>query len=185
MRKLSKNETVAVWVAVVVVFAAFLFGNNLFAFFSPSPADEHLAIPDDMSGDSMDLSTSTIPTPTSISQTNQPKPTTMNNGLVITDEKVGTGAEAVAGKTITVNYTGTFTDGTVFDSSLKPGRTPFQFVLGAGMVIPGWDQGFAGMKVGGKRKLVIPSDLAYGPNDYNGIPGGSTLIFEVELLDVK
>jgi FKBP-type peptidyl-prolyl cis-trans isomerase len=71
-----------------------------------------------------------------------------------------------------------------FDSSYDRG-TPFTFKLGAGQVIKGWDVGVEGMKVGGKRKLIIPSDFAYGPNDYNGIPGGSTLVFEVELLDVK
>jgi FKBP-type peptidyl-prolyl cis-trans isomerase len=82
--------------------------------------------------------------------------------LKIEDLVVGTGAEAVSGKLISVNYTGTLTDGTKFDSSLNPGRTPFEFTLGAGDVIQGWDMGFAGMKIGGKRKLTIPSDLGYG-----------------------
>lgn len=105
--------------------------------------------------------------------------------LIIQDEVVGTGAEAVIGKKITVNYAGTLTDGTKFDSSYDRG-TPFSFTLGAGEVIQGWDQGFAGMKVGGKRKLTIPSSLGYGPNGIPGaIPGGATLIFEVELLKVE
>ena len=109
----------------------------------------------------------------------------MENKLIIVDEIIGTGAEAVVGKKITVNYSGTLTDGTKFDSSYDRG-TPFSFNLGAGEVIKGWDQGFAGMKVGGKRKLTIPSDLAYGPNGIPGaIPGGATLIFEVELLKVE
>lgn len=109
----------------------------------------------------------------------------MENKLIIVDEVIGTGAEAVAGKKITVNYSGTLTDGTKFDSSYDRG-VPFSFNLGAGEVIKGWDQGFAGMKVGGKRKLTIPSDLAYGPNGIPGaIPGGATLIFEVELLKVE
>ncbi len=109
----------------------------------------------------------------------------MENKLIIVDEVIGTGAEAISGKKITVNYSGTLIDGTKFDSSYDRG-TPFSFNLGAGEVIKGWDQGFAGMKVGGKRKLTIPSDLAYGPNGIPGaIPGGATLIFEVELLKVE
>ena len=85
-----------------------------------------------------------------------------------------------------MNYTGTLEDGSIFDSSLKPGRTPFTFTLGAGSVIKGWDLGVKGMKVGGKRKLTIPSDLGYGDNGAgNVIPPGATLIFEVELLEVE
>jgi len=102
--------------------------------------------------------------------------------LVVQDEVVGTGAEATAGQTITVNYTGKLQNGTVFDSSV--GKQPFTFTLGVGQVIKGWDQGVQGMKVGGKRLLIIPAPLAYGPNDYGPIPGNSTLIFEVELLKV-
>jgi len=105
--------------------------------------------------------------------------------LKIDDLVVGTGVEAVTGKTITVNYTGTLTDGTKFDSSLNPGRTPFEFTLGVGQVIEGWDKGFAGMKVGGKRRLTIPSSMGYGPQGTGPIPGNATLIFEVELLGVK
>lgn len=100
------------------------------------------------------------------------------------DEVEGTGAEAVAGKTVSVNYTGTLTDGTKFDSSYDRNQ-PFSFVLGAGEVIKGWDQGVAGMKVGGKRKLVIPPSLGYGAQANGKIPANSTLVFEVELLDVK
>lgn len=101
-----------------------------------------------------------------------------------TDEKVGTGAEAVNGKTVFVHYTGTFANGQKFDSSRDRGE-PISFVLGTGNVIAGWDQGLLGMKVGGKRKLVIPPSLGYGPNDYGPIPGNSTLYFDVELVDVK
>ena len=105
-------------------------------------------------------------------------------GLVSTDEVVGTGDEAVSGKTVTVNYVGTLTDGTKFDSSYDRNQ-PFDFALGAGQVIKGWDQGVVGMKVGGKRKLVIPPSLGYGSTANGKIPANSTLIFEIELLGVK
>ena len=115
------------------------------------------------------------------------KPTVMETTeLKIEDLTVGTGAEAVNGKTVTVNYSGTLTNGTKFDSSYDRGA-PFQFVLGAGQVIQGWELGVAGMKVGGKRKLIIPPALGYGDRNIgNGlIPPNSTLIFEVELLGVS
>jgi peptidylprolyl isomerase len=105
--------------------------------------------------------------------------------LKITDLVVGTGAVAETGKSVTVHYRGTLTDGTEFDSSRKHGA-PFSFPLGAGKVIPGWDEGVKGMKVGGKRKLVVPPDMAYGERGAGGvIPPNATLTFEVELLDVK
>lgn len=105
--------------------------------------------------------------------------------LKIEDIEVGTGDEAVTGKSITVHYTGTLTDGTKFDSSVDRNE-PFTFNLGAGQVIQGWDQGFAGMKVGGKRKLTIPASLGYGEaGSPPVIPANATLIFEVELLEVK
>ena len=100
------------------------------------------------------------------------------------DLTVGTGDVAIAGKTVTVHYTGVFADGKKFDSSRDRG-VPFEFKLGSGMVIKGWDIGIEGMKVGGKRLLIIPPEFGYGPNDYGPIPGNSTLIFEVELLGVK
>ncbi|MGV3526011.1 MAG: FKBP-type peptidyl-prolyl cis-trans isomerase [Candidatus Sericytochromatia bacterium] len=105
-------------------------------------------------------------------------------GLKMEDVKVGTGAEAVAGKEVVVHYTGTLTNGEKFDSSKDRG-TPFSFNLGAGQVIQGWDQGVAGMKVGGVRKLTIPPELGYGSRQVGPIPANSTLLFEVELLDVK
>jgi len=101
-----------------------------------------------------------------------------------TDIEVGSGAEAVVGKQVKVHYTGRFPDGNKFDSSVDRGE-PFGFTLGAGRVIKGWDQGVAGMKVGGKRKLVIPPELAYGARGMPPvIPPNSTLVFEVELLGV-
>ncbi len=114
---------------------------------------------------------------------NSPKITA--SGLSITDLVEGTGAEATAGKRVSVNYSGTLENGKEFDSSY--GRGPFSFALGAGQVIKGWDEGVAGMKVGGKRKLIIPPELGYGSRNIGGglIPPNSTLIFEVELLDIN
>ena len=110
--------------------------------------------------------------------------TTTDSGLQYEDTTVGEGEEAVSGRTVTVHYTGTLEDGTQFDSSR--GRGPFTFNLGAGMVIKGWDEGVAGMKVGGTRTLVIPPDLGYGDAGAGGvIPGGATLRFEVELLSMQ
>lgn len=104
--------------------------------------------------------------------------------LKIEELVVGTGAEAVTGKTVKVHYTGWLTDGKKFDSSLDRG-TPFAFPLGAGRVIQGWDRGVVGMKVGGKRKLTIPPELGYGSRGFPGaIPPNSTLVFEVELVSV-
>jgi FKBP-type peptidyl-prolyl cis-trans isomerase len=105
--------------------------------------------------------------------------------LKIVDIKSGEGAEAVAGKSVTVHYTGTFMDCKKFDSSLDRGE-PFHFQLGSGMVIPGWDQGVVGMKVGGKRLLLVPYAMAYGEaGNPGGIPPNSDLRFEVELLEVQ
>jgi FKBP-type peptidyl-prolyl cis-trans isomerase FkpA len=112
--------------------------------------------------------------------------------LQITDTKVGTGAAATSGKEVTVHYTGWLYDakagekhGKKFDSSRDRGQ-PFSFQLGAGQVIRGWDQGVAGMKVGGTRTLVIPSDLGYGARGAPGaIPPNATLVFDVELLNVR
>ena len=112
-----------------------------------------------------------------------PKPRTTASGLQITDLVVGEGEEAKAGQTVSVNYRGTLQNGKEFDSSY--GRGPFSFPLGAGRVIKGWDEGVAGLRVGGKRQLVIPPDLAYGSRGAGGvIPPNATLLFDVELLQV-
>jgi len=113
----------------------------------------------------------------------------MPNGLKYTDEKIGDGPEATAGKKVSVHYTGWLSDngakGKKFDSSVDRGQ-PFQFTLGARQVIAGWDEGVAGMKVGGKRTLIIPPELGYGARGAGGvIPPNATLIFDVELLGVQ
>ena len=107
------------------------------------------------------------------------------SGLKYIDQEVGTGDVATAGKTASVHYTGWLENGKKFDSSVDRGQ-PFSFPLGAGRVIKGWDEGVQGMKVGGKRKLTIPSDLGYGSRGAGGvIPPNATLIFDVELLGVR
>ena len=106
------------------------------------------------------------------------------SGLKVMDYRVGTGPEAVLGRTVGVHYTGWLENGTKFDSSVDRGQ-PFEFALGAGNVIKGWDEGVQGMKVGGARKLIIPAALGYGARGAGGvIPPNATLIFEVELLGV-
>lgn len=111
--------------------------------------------------------------------------TKTESGLYQQDIQVGTGEELTAGRTATVHYTGWLPDGTKFDSSHDAGQ-PFEVVVGQGQVIKGWDEGLQGMKVGGKRKLVIPPELAYGSEGAGGvIPPGATLVFEVELLGVR
>src|ERR1700679_2414355 len=115
---------------------------------------------------------------------------TTSSGLIYTDSVAGTGAEAVSAQSVSVHYTGWLQQpdgqkGKKFDSSVDRGQ-PFGFRLGAGMVIRGWDEGVAGMKIGGKRTLIIPSELGYGARGAGGvIPPNATLIFDVELLDVK
>ncbi len=107
------------------------------------------------------------------------------SGLQYTDEKVGSGTSPRQGQTVSVHYTGWLVDGKKFDSSVDRGQ-PFEFVLGQGQVIKGWDEGVATMQVGGKRKLIVPAKLAYGDKGFPGaIPPNSTLIFEVELLKIR
>ena len=118
--------------------------------------------------------------------TNKRSMNVMSNELLIEDIIVGEGDEANDFNKVVVNYTGSLEDGSIFDSSLNPGRDPFTFTLGAGSVIKGWDLGVKGMKVGGKRKLTIPPELGYGENGAGSvIPPGATLIFEVDLLEVE
>ena len=128
-------------------------------------------------------------TPATAITTTMPNTPGNTQGLAVQDEVVGTGAVAQPGDLISVNYTGRFDNGTVFDTSI--GKPPsngctvgFCFVLGTGQVIPGWDQGLQGMKVGGKRILIVPPSLAYGAQGLGPIPPNATLTFEVELLKV-
>ncbi|MGD0909457.1 MAG: FKBP-type peptidyl-prolyl cis-trans isomerase [Candidatus Acidiferrales bacterium] len=112
------------------------------------------------------------------------QPTTTTDGLQYWDIAVGSGATAAAGNSVKVHYTGWLTTGEKFDSS-RDRNEPFSFPLGAGQVIKGWDEGVAGMKVGGRRQLRIPPELGYGASGAGGvIPPNATLIFDVELLDV-
>jgi FKBP-type peptidyl-prolyl cis-trans isomerase FkpA len=134
-----------------------------------------------------------LPAPAAANQEGKPmepskdtagKEVVTSTGLKYVEQKIGTGAEAKAGDVVEVHYTGWLLDGTKFDSSHDRNR-PFRFKLGAGQVIKGWDQGVAGMKAGGKRKLTIPPELGYGRQGAGElIPPGATLVFEVELLNI-
>jgi FKBP-type peptidyl-prolyl cis-trans isomerase len=120
-----------------------------------------------------------------VAQGTEKKVITTNTGLKYIDEKVGDGAVAKSGDKVSVHYTGRLKDGTKFDSSVDRGQ-PFEFPLGAGRVIKGWDEGVAGMKVGGKRKLIIPPELGYGARGAGGvIPPNAELHFDVELLGTR
>jgi len=145
MRKLNKNEWIAIVVAVALI-GFFFFQGDLAGLLGGS----------------------------NINMTKENNNNNMNTASTVATE----------GSVVTVNYTGKFADGTVFDSSESHGQ-PFQFLLGAGQVIKGWDQGVVGMKIGEKKTLVVPPELGYGPNDYGPIPGNSTLIFDIELLNVQ
>ena len=175
MRTFEKREWIAVGVALVAAAILFFGGQIWSALFGGGTAPV----------DNSQAAQNTAPT------TNAPtaSTTTMQNistvpGLEIYDQQVGTGTEAVAGKAVTVHYVGFLTNGTKFDSSVDRG-TPYPFTLGEGKVIKGWDEGVAGMKVGGIRRLVISPELGYGAQAMGSIPPNSTLIFEVQLLDVK
>jgi FKBP-type peptidyl-prolyl cis-trans isomerase len=129
------------------------------------------------------MQNSAAPTPTPAAEQTQPNDAADLKRIKIVDEKVGTGPAVKSGDTITVDYTGTLTNGKVFDTSI--GKQPFTTQIGTGQVIRGWDLGLIGMKVGGKRKLTIPADLGYGSQGQGAIPPNSTLIFEVSLLSIK
>jgi FKBP-type peptidyl-prolyl cis-trans isomerase len=165
--KMNKNTWIAVVIAIFVV-GFFLFGGTIVNLFTNPNGIQ---------------TNTTNSNPQTNNMTTNSNPSTPAGGLVIQDQVLGTGAEAIPGSLITVNYVGTLENGKKFDSSIDRGQ-PFKFVLGSGQVIQGWEQGFAGMKVGGSRKLIIPPSLGYGANQVGPIPPNSTLIFEVQLLGV-
>lgn len=166
------QNAIAVALALAVVVIVFIYPGLSFFFGQPAAPQEQ--------ADATIESTTTQSVTTTM-------PTENTDKLQIIDETVGTGAVAAKGDVVTVNYVGSLTNGKVFDASANHGTSGFTFNLGAGQVIKGWDQGIVGMKVGGKRKLVIPAALAYGDQSVGGglIPANSTLVFEVELLKVQ
>ncbi|PIT96622.1 peptidylprolyl isomerase [Candidatus Campbellbacteria bacterium CG10_big_fil_rev_8_21_14_0_10_35_52] len=166
MKKLNKNEKIAVFVSLAVILFFFA-AASIVGFISNK-------IKVDSIGANASLGELTNERDNKIISSNA-------NNMTITDISLGTGKEAKQGQILTVHYTGALEDGTKFDSSIDR-NTPFRFILGAGQVIKGWEIGFFGMKVGGKRKLVIPAELAYGSQDRGNIPANSTLFFDVELL---
>ena len=157
MKNLTKNEKIAVGISLFVIGFFFYFGGTVINVFKTGQ----------FSSSNSEVSAVT------------PAPE-----LGIQEISLGTGDSVNLGDAVTVNYTGAFVDGKVFDSSVARNE-PFTFVVGAGQVISGWDQGLVGMKVGGKRILVVPPQLGYGDKDYGPIPANSTLIFQIELLSVK
>jgi len=162
---------VAVALAVVVALAFLFFGPSILTPFGL------------MSATGTNTGAAATATTTALSE-GQGSATTTPSGLLIQDLQVGTGTEAMAGDSVTVEYVGQLTDGTVFDSTQSHGQ-PFTFTLGAGQVIAGWDEGVAGMKVGGERALSIPPSLGYGAQQVGPIPPNSTLIFEIKLDSVQ
>lgn len=160
MKKLSKKEWVAV--AAAIVFVGYtLFGSNIMSLFQQNTMSEN-----------------------SLGAAASANPSNNNNGVITNDIVVGQGVEVKTGDLVSVNYILSLSDGTVVQNSKDFGQ-PFKFTLGAGEVIPGWEMGFAGMKVGGVRTIVIPPELAYGSSQNGPIPPNSTLVFTIELLDVS
>lgn len=157
MKKLKQNEALSVAIAILVVIFFFVV-IQLFGTTSSSNSNVQ-------NGSVIDSSKNI-------------------SNVLIENTVSGSGKEAKAGQLITVHYVGTLEDGTIFDSSRDRGE-PFQFILGVGQVIEGWEIGISGMRVGGKRILVIPPELAYGALEVGTIPPNSTILFEVELLDVE
>lgn len=174
MRQFRTREWIAVVVAVAGATVLF-FGNNIWQFVAGTGIEQAAAPLTNTLADQLSGTVQQQEPMTNISTT---------AGIEIYELKAGEGAEAVAGKTIAAHYVGVLTDGTKFDSSIDRGQ-PFEFTLGAGQVIKGWDVGIAGMKIGGVRRLVISPELGYGAQAMGPIPANSTLVFEVQLVGVK
>ena len=167
--------------AVYVVIAAVLIGGGMWYANSISNSQVNTATT------AATNNTNNVPTP---QPTAAGQSITTMDGLIIKDDTIGTGTVAAFGNTVTVNYTGKFDNGTVFDSSLNPGRTPFSFVIGSTIpgqaVIQGWNEGVQGMKVGGTRELTVPPALGYGADGAGStIPPNATLHFTIALLGVS
>ena len=182
------TTAIAVSLAVLVALALMFFGPSIFRPFQPPASETATSTLQLNASTTMETSSNQNPQnqPASAQQQgvqkNEPLPTT----LTAKDIVVGTGATATAGHAVTVNYVGMLPDGTVFDASANHGTTGFTFQLGGGQVIKGWDLGVAGMKVGGKRRLIVPPSYGYGNQAVgNVIPANATLIFDIELLSVK
>ncbi|MBA3789134.1 FKBP-type peptidyl-prolyl cis-trans isomerase [Patescibacteria group bacterium] len=181
---------IAVAAAVIVAIGLLFFGPQIFApFTSKNPSltassTSTTTVMQDTNSVSATGAVAGVPgTPNATSTTSQiPQNVTQ---LMVADKTVGTGAVAKAGDKVTVQYVGMLTDGSVFDASANHGSQGFTFTLGAGQVIKGWDEGVAGMKVGGKRELIIPASLGYGAQATGPIPANSTLVFDVELVNVQ
>lgn len=172
---MNTSTAIAVALAIIIAFGFLFFGQSIMA---------------RLSGGGAIITTSQTTTKTANTNTSKtigtsttPVVTDANN-LSVTDDVIGTGAVAKAGDIVSVQYVGTLSNGTVFDSTKAHGNKPFTFTLGAGQVIKGWDMGVAGMKVGGTRKLVIPPALGYGDRTVGPIPANSTLTFEIKLIKV-
>lgn len=156
MKNLSKKEWIAVSVGIIFV-GYTLFGSDIINLFQKNTVNNNSL--------------------GAVTGSNLP-----NNGVTVKDVLVGQGAEVKQGQLVSVNYVLSLVDGTVIQNSKDFGK-PFPFTLGAGEVIPGWEMGFVGMRVGGVRTITIPPELAYGPNQVGPIPANSTLVFTIELLD--
>lgn len=155
---MSKNKIITILLVVIFILAFYFLTKN------PSKSETEIS----------DSTKTNMPTlaPSKVTE------------LIIEDTKVGSGSAVKSGDTVSIHYLGTLEDGTKFDSSYDRNQ-PFETKIGVGQVIEGWDKGVLGMKIGGKRKLTIPYQMAYGENAYGPIPAKATLIFEVELVEIK